>query len=68
MAAMVNEGVGAPGACPLIQLSGIRKAYGGTAGQPHVEVLRGIELSIHAGEFVAVVGASGQVNPRSCTY
>ncbi|MYN14352.1 ATP-binding cassette domain-containing protein [Pusillimonas sp. TS35] len=56
---MVNEGVGAPGACPLIQLSGIRKAYGGTAGQPHVEVLRGIELSIHAGEFVAVVGASG---------
>lgn len=33
---------------PLIQLSGIRKAYGG-GDSPTVEVLRGIDLSIHAG-------------------
>lgn len=43
---------------PLIDLRGIRKAYGGN-GSPLVEVLRGIDLSIHAGEFVAIVGASG---------
>ena len=43
---------------PLIELRQIRKAYGGD-DSPLVEVLRGIDLSIHAGEFVAIVGASG---------
>ena len=43
---------------PLIELSDIRKAYGG-GDAPEVHVLRGIDLSIHAGEFVAIVGASG---------
>src|SRR5476649_534586 len=43
---------------PLIDLRQIRKAYGGN-DSPLVEVLRGIDLSIHAGEFVAIVGASG---------
>ena len=43
---------------PLICLSDIRKAYGG-GDAPEVHVLRGIDLSIHAGEFVAIVGASG---------
>jgi macrolide transport system ATP-binding/permease protein len=43
---------------PLIELSDIRKAYGGGEA-PEVHVLRGIDLSIHAGEFVAIVGASG---------
>ncbi|MHC8372934.1 MacB family efflux pump subunit [Pseudomonas sp. MDT1-85] len=43
---------------PLIDLRQIRKAYGG-GDSPVVEVLRGIDLSIHAGEFVAIVGASG---------
>ncbi len=42
----------------LIDLSDIRKAYGG-GDAPEVHVLRGIDLSIHAGEFVAIVGASG---------
>ena len=36
----------------------MRRRYGG-GEQPEVEVLRGISLSIHAGEFVAIVGASG---------
>ncbi|MFV0278244.1 MAG: ABC transporter ATP-binding protein, partial [Parahaliea sp.] len=56
---------------PLIALTGIRKRYGGNgngdgrgdgrgdSGQPAVEVLQGIDLSIHSGEFVAIVGASG---------
>lgn len=43
---------------PLIELNTIRKHYGGGL-TPQVEVLRGISLKIHAGEFVAIVGASG---------
>lgn len=43
---------------PLIDLRNIRKSYGG-GDSPQVDVLRGIDLSIHAGEFVAIVGASG---------
>ncbi|WP_409284134.1 MacB family efflux pump subunit [Pseudomonas protegens] len=43
---------------PLIDLRDIRKSYGG-GDSPQVDVLRGIDLSIHAGEFVAIVGASG---------
>lgn len=42
----------------LIELRDIRKRYGGN-GSPEVEILKGISLSIHAGEFVAIVGASG---------
>ncbi|MBW7903090.1 MAG: ABC transporter permease [Rhodocyclaceae bacterium] len=48
---------------PLIELRGIRKRYGGegdtNAGEPSVEVLHGIDLDIHAGEFVALMGVSG---------
>jgi len=43
---------------PLIALRGVRRRYGG-GDQPEVEVLRGVTLDIHAGEFVAIVGASG---------
>ncbi|KAF1010003.1 MAG: Macrolide export ATP-binding/permease protein MacB [Pseudomonas fluorescens] len=43
---------------PLIELKDIRKSYGG-GDSPQVDVLRGIDLAIHAGEFVAIVGASG---------
>jgi macrolide transport system ATP-binding/permease protein len=50
-----------PGPAPLIELRGIRKSYGGDGGSTTVvvEVLRGIDLSIESGEFVAIVGASG---------
>ena len=43
---------------PLIELDAIRKAYGG-GDAPEVEVLHGVSLTIHAGEFVAIVGSSG---------
>lgn len=47
----------APGDEPLIVLEGIRRdfAHGGVT----TPVLRGIDLTIHRGEFVAIVGASG---------
>jgi putative ABC transport system ATP-binding protein len=42
---------------PLIQLSDITKVYG--EGQAAFQALRGIDLSIAAGDFVAVMGPSG---------
>ncbi len=42
---------------PLIVLDGIRKSF--QRGELSVEVLHGISLEIHAGEFVAIMGASG---------
>lgn len=42
---------------PLIELRGITKTY--RNGELAVEVLHGIDLSIRAGEFVAIMGASG---------
>jgi putative ABC transport system ATP-binding protein len=45
------------GDSPLIELRGITKTYG--QGQAAFQALRGIDLSINAGEFVAVMGPSG---------
>ena len=42
---------------PLLAASGIRKAY--QTRRDRVEVLRGIDLSVDPGEFVAIVGRSG---------
>ena len=41
----------------LIELRGVTKIYG--TGEAAVAALRGIDLSIHEGEFVAVMGPSG---------
>jgi putative ABC transport system ATP-binding protein len=42
---------------PLIELVGVTKTYGeGTAA---FQALRGVDLAIHAGEFVAIMGPSG---------
>ncbi|MFS2117063.1 ABC transporter ATP-binding protein, partial [Herbaspirillum frisingense] len=46
-------------AAALIELRGLRKDYGGQDGSPAVQVLRGVDLQIRQGEFVAIVGASG---------
>jgi putative ABC transport system ATP-binding protein len=42
---------------PVIELSQVTKVYG--HGEAQVRALRGIDLVIHSGEFVAVMGASG---------
>ena len=47
----------AAGPAPLIELDEVTRTYG--SGEVAVEVLRGISLQIHAGEFVAIMGASG---------
>src|SRR5690606_24279430 len=43
---------------PLLELAGVSKRHGG-GDRPVAEVLRGIDLAIRAGEFVAIVGPSG---------
>lgn len=42
---------------PLIEFRKVTKVYG--KGQEAMEALRGIDLSIYEGEFVAVMGPSG---------
>ena len=44
-------------AAPLIQLSGITKTYG--HGSAAFQALKGIDLSVAGGDFVAVMGHSG---------
>ncbi len=44
-------------AVPLIRLRGITKVYG--TGDAAVAALRGVDLDIDAGEFVAIMGPSG---------
>jgi putative ABC transport system ATP-binding protein len=42
---------------PIIQMEGIRKIY--DTGKVKVEALKGIDLAVRPGEFVAIVGPSG---------
>ncbi|MBI5496004.1 MAG: ABC transporter ATP-binding protein [Deltaproteobacteria bacterium] len=42
---------------PLVELQGVDKVYG--RGDAEVHALRGVDLGISAGEFVAIMGASG---------
>jgi len=47
-----------PSTPPVLYLEGLRKAYG--VGSPlEVEVLHGIDLTLHGGEFAALIGPSG---------
>jgi len=42
---------------PLIELRGISRIYG--QGEAEVRALDGVDLTIHAGEFVAIMGPFG---------
>ena len=46
-----------PNGRPIIEMEGIRKVY--DTGKVKVEALKGIDLKIGKGEFVAIVGPSG---------
>ncbi|MDR0673375.1 MAG: ABC transporter ATP-binding protein [Zoogloeaceae bacterium] len=46
-----------PADAPLIAFQGITKTYG--QGQTAFLALRGVDLTIHAGEFLAIMGPSG---------
>jgi len=45
------------GKCPVIELAGVTKTYG--QGQSELQALRGVDLRIEQGQFVAVMGPSG---------
>src|ERR1035437_3143036 len=45
------------GTPPLIEVRGLRKTY--QLGETEVHALRGVSVSIAAGDFVAIMGASG---------
>ena len=47
----------APAAVPLIRLRGVTRVYG--QGSAEVQALRGVDLDIGEGEFVAIMGPSG---------
>ena len=42
---------------PVVQVAALRKTY--VLGEGRVEALRGVDLTLHPGEFVAVMGPSG---------
>ena len=44
---------------PLIQLRGVHRRFQAAEDTPPVEVLQGVDLTIQAGEQLAVVGPSG---------
>jgi putative ABC transport system ATP-binding protein len=56
MSASILPAAGQPGR-PLIDLRGVTKVY--DMGQTQVHALRGIDLQVHQGEFVAIIGQSG---------
>jgi putative ABC transport system ATP-binding protein len=55
----VSSAVPAPAAPtgPLLEASGVRKVY--ATGWNEFEVLKGVDLTVHAGELVMVMGPSG---------
>ena len=57
MSTGVPGATAAPTVFPLIELEGAGKVYG--QGQAAVHALRGVDLRIEEGEFVAVMGPSG---------
>jgi len=52
-----SNAVTASPSTPLVEVQGIRKNY--QLGETEVHALRGVSVSIHAGDFVAIMGASG---------
>jgi ABC-type lipoprotein export system ATPase subunit len=54
--ASVNGRPAGDPAPPVVELRAVARTYG---SDPPVQALRGVDLAIHAGDFVAIVGPSG---------
>jgi putative ABC transport system ATP-binding protein len=48
-----------PGNAPVVELRAVRKTYYKPDGSIMVEALRGVDIAIRRGEYVAIMGASG---------
>lgn len=54
---MTTPGAPADAARPVIEVAGVTKVY--TMGTNKVHALRGVDLTVHAGELVCIMGSSG---------
>jgi putative ABC transport system ATP-binding protein len=54
--ASINGGHQPQNGQPVVELRGLTRTYG---SDPPVLALRGIDLTIHAGDWLAIVGPSG---------
>lgn len=55
--ATTGQGAKPPAVRSLLKVTGLRKSY--TKGQVEIPVLRGVDLEVRQGEFLAIVGQSG---------
>lgn len=51
-------------AVPIVRAEGLTKTHHGEGAAVHA--VRGVDLSVQPGEFVAVTGPSGAASPRCC--
>jgi len=50
---------------PIIEVRDLRKVY--RAGDVEIHALRGVNLTVEAGELLCVVGRRARANPRCST-
>lgn len=44
----------------FLEIKGLKKSFG--RGESHIDVLKGIDMTINKGEFCVLLGPSGSVN------
>ena len=61
----MNQEANASTDVPAVRLKNIRRRFGKGAGE--IEVLRGIDLDIHRGDFAAIAPICGGGNPKNAS-